>query len=316
MRWWKILLSVVGVLVIAGASFVWFFKHPTLVSAVDENNLPKFIQADFIDLDKVASISKFRSASGHDFSAHGETCRSMKHYFQPPFNPNAKMRTVDGQQLPPLPDGQTDTPIYSPVDGKIISLSDEHTPIGKQFSIRPDSNPNFNVRIFHVFPSDGIHALMNVKAGQQLGVIGKDQGTDIAIETTTLKGTQFVSYFQVMPDAIFANYQKHGITSRDDLIFTKSYRDAHPLQCTNNKDEQFAQNYQGDINYDGEVYLSGYARPNVYQQGNNQGSQNSQPGNNQNNVPTNDNGTRPGDNVGNQLPSNGTQDSPIQKATP
>ena len=42
----------------------------------------QFIQADFIDLEKIVAISKFRSGSGHDFSQEtDETCRSMKHYY-------------------------------------------------------------------------------------------------------------------------------------------------------------------------------------------------------------------------------------------
>jgi hypothetical protein len=51
-----------------------------------ENHLPKFIQADFIELDKIETISLFRSGVGHDSSdapSTGETCRSKKHYCSP-----------------------------------------------------------------------------------------------------------------------------------------------------------------------------------------------------------------------------------------
>lgn len=254
------LIIVLAVIIVGLFGIFWFVKRPMLVAAVDENYLPKFIQADFIDLDKIASISKFRSASGHDFSSHGETCRSMKHYFSPPAKSGYPLDKNGQLVLPPPPDPATAIPIYSPVDGWIISISEEHTPIGKQFSIRPSSDSNYNIRLFHVYPENGIHAGSKVKAGQRIGSIGENQGTDIAVEVTTLKGPQFVSYFQVMPDTVFANYQKHGIANRQTVIISQAERDANPLQCTGDRDEQFAENYQSNPNYDGEVYLSGYSR--------------------------------------------------------
>src|SRR5437588_666737 len=47
----------------------------------DPNHVPKVITANFIDLSRVYDISKYRSGAGHDYSLNGETCRSMKHYF-------------------------------------------------------------------------------------------------------------------------------------------------------------------------------------------------------------------------------------------
>lgn len=261
MRWWKVLLIIVVSIVLVIAGIIWYIKRPILSGSVNENSLPQFVQADFIDLSRVASISKFRSASGHDFSSHGETCRSMKHYFTPPRDEN-KGFYQPGDPPPPAPDLATGTPIYSPVDGVIISVSEEHTPIGKQFEIRPSSAPSFSIRLFHVYPIDGVKPWSRVKAGQRIGSIGDNQSTDIAVQAATVKGDQFVSYFQVMPDSVFARYQSRGIVNRNELIITKAERDADPLECTGNREEQFATNYQSDPNYDEEVYLSGYSRPN------------------------------------------------------
>src|SRR5271157_4106095 len=47
------------------------------------HDLPTLVEADYIELPKIASISKFRSAAGHDYSDAFESCRSMKHYFRP-----------------------------------------------------------------------------------------------------------------------------------------------------------------------------------------------------------------------------------------
>src|SRR3989344_7698295 len=168
----KIILIAVLALVSAVISLV-ITRAPTIT---DENNLPKFIQADFVNLSQIYSISKFRSGEGHDFSGGGETCRSMKHYFTPQYNPNVQWREVDGKRLPPLPDGITDILIYSPVDGKISSIGEEHTPIGKQVAIIPDSQP-YLIRLFHIYLSPDIKSGTHVKAGQQIGVIGKNQGT-------------------------------------------------------------------------------------------------------------------------------------------
>jgi hypothetical protein len=261
---------------------------------VDPNNLPQFIQHDFVDLSKIYSISKFRSGEGHSFTSKiGEQCRSLKHYFTPQFDPNQAFRTVDGQQLPALPDGITDRDIFSPVDGKIVQIAEEHTPIGKQLYIVPDSHPEFTIRIFHVYPKDGLTAGTaglggtHVTAGEKLGVIAKSQGTDISVEYGAKQN--FVSYFQVMPDSVFAAYEARGVASRDDFIISKEYRDAHPLQCNG---EQFVHEQNYDNSQD-DVHLSGYVdTQSQYQQMQQDRAQNPQKymqGNNGSNNGTNNN---------------------------
>jgi hypothetical protein len=50
----------------------------------DVQGLPKnMLDANYIDLSKIERISRFRSAIGHSFTDGSETCRSMKHYYQP-----------------------------------------------------------------------------------------------------------------------------------------------------------------------------------------------------------------------------------------
>src|SRR5512133_2793550 len=69
---------------------------------VDNVPLPKFINKNYIEPDKIYCISKFRSAVGHDYSDAVEHCRSMKHYFQP-------LSNVDWSAIK----------IFSPVTGTI-----------------------------------------------------------------------------------------------------------------------------------------------------------------------------------------------------
>lgn len=251
-RSWKFWIVVipVGLVVVLGG---YIFTHSGY--GIDKNNLPHFIENDFVDLSRFYSISKLRSGEGHDFSGNGETCRSMKHYFTPQRNENVQWREVNGQRLPPLPDGKTDIPIYSPVDGRILSMSDENTPIGKQISIIPTRENQFNIRLFHIFPLESIGTGSKVKAGQQIGVIGADQGTDIAIQVGAMPWNDtFISYFDVMSDSLFATYQARGAISRSDFIFTKEYRDANPLQCSG---ETFVRPDNYDYAKD-DFHLTGY----------------------------------------------------------
>jgi hypothetical protein len=267
--WVKItLISVLSVILLFGG---FVFAHNGI--GADLTNPPKFIQADFIDLSKIYSISKFRSGIGHDFSGNGETCRSMKHYFSPQFDPNDVTGGKDANGIPPKPDGKTDIDIFSPVDGTVVSVSEERTPIGKQITIVPDSAKAYSVRLFHVWPSielkGGILGVggTHLTAGQKIGVIGAKQATDIAIQAGGISMREaFMSYFDVMPDSVFAAYQKRGAKTRDDFIFTKEYRDAHPYGCNQDKSsgQEFTRPEGWDENTD--IFpLSGYVAVDKYQ---------------------------------------------------
>ena len=191
---------------------------------IDENNLPKIVQADFIDLAKITRISKFRSGEGHDFSAGDETCRSMKHYFYSstsyPLNPQT--------YVPPAPYIN----IYSPVDGIVTAIDIEHTPIGKQIHIQTSSHSDYALRLFHVYPIDGLNVGSTVRAGDKIGYIGSDGATDIAVEVGSFFNHRYISYFSILPDDIFQHYKDRGLNSRDDVIISRQYRDQHPLGCT------------------------------------------------------------------------------------
>ena len=253
----SILITVgVGVLVVLG--FGYSALGIPALHPIDENNAPKFVQHDFIDLAAITSISKFRSGEGHDFSDKVETCRSMKHYFTPQRTVADEVTlandttTYQGNVVPPPPNPATAISIYSPVDGRITQLSSEQFPVGKQVYIRPDKEQAYTFRIFHVTPADGIHVGSHVTAGEKIGEISRLSDTDISVELATLRGTQLLSYFQVMPDSIFAAYQARGATSRNDFVISKEYRDSHPLQCNG---ESFVQ--QGSSPTD-DFHLSGW----------------------------------------------------------
>ena len=135
--------------------------------------LPNFITASHIKISDIAHVSKFRSSAGHDFSDSFETCCSMKHYFIP----------IDYY------DSRFTQPIYSPVDGVVLYLSEpsggysddwkinyeEQT--GKKppadyrdwnIYIRPDSAPNIWITHMHVNPLDEIIEKVPPTNGQNM----------------------------------------------------------------------------------------------------------------------------------------------------
>ena len=62
-----------------------FFRIKASASIIGEweplySEIPQFVTHDYIDLDKITYITKFRSGSGHDYSDDYESCRNMKHY--------------------------------------------------------------------------------------------------------------------------------------------------------------------------------------------------------------------------------------------
>ena len=228
------LLGVVLTAIFLAVILIYLHTQHPFFTLPDGKNVPKFITHDFIDLARVTTISKFRSGAGHDYSDPGEPCRSMKHYFQPGTRIPIDPATYKPQE--PFIN------IYSPVDGIITEIGDEGFRVGKQIHIAPVQNPEYTIRIFHTYPV-GIKRDSKVSAGQKIGYIGDHQGTDIAVEATSNFKHKNYSYFEAMTDEVFSNYITRGAKSRDDFIFSKEYRDAHPFSCngeqfTHSKKEQ------------------------------------------------------------------------------
>ena len=147
---------------------------------VEAHAIPKFVEADYIDLSKIASISKFRSGEGHDYSDDFESCRSMKHYFKP-------RADIDWAIMK----------VFAPVTGVVVRLEEEWA--GTKLDIQVVKFPAFIVSIFHVKLIAALRPGDKVSAGQILGShIGKQTYSDIAVSVNTPKGRKLVSYFDVM----------------------------------------------------------------------------------------------------------------------
>jgi len=180
---------------------------------LDTRGLPRLIMADYIDLSRIASISRFRSSVGHDYSDAAERCRSMKHYFMPA-DPNQSASIV----------------IRSPVRGRLVRTFPEWA--GTQLHIEPDSFPAFTIVLFHVQPDSGLAVGDAFERGERIGThVGPQTYSDVAIRVMTPGGFRLVSYIHALSDSVWTHYAARGLTSRDQAVISRSERDADPLTC-------------------------------------------------------------------------------------
>ncbi|MBN1790981.1 MAG: hypothetical protein JW830_10830 [Bacteroidales bacterium] len=196
---------------------------------ITANGIPQFVGRDFTRLSRIEKISKFRSGFGHSFTDGSESCRSMKHYYNP-YPDFRQNNTVE---------------IYSPVNGTIVSVvNDGHgASIGltnKEIQIRPDDQPAFVFILYHCdLASADVATGEKVGEGDLIGFARMyyddlDQyatSFDIAVWANTPSGMRLISYFDTMKDDLFSDYVSRGVTSRQDFVITRDARDADPLQC-------------------------------------------------------------------------------------
>jgi hypothetical protein len=182
------------------------------------DSIPQFVTENYIDLDSIARISRFRSGVGHSYTDNFETCRSMKHYF--------------------VPKDETDwtaVKIFSPVDGTVVKM--EKGWAGMQIRIESEDHPGLFFILFHV-NTDGLSVGESIKAGQQLGVhIGPQTWSDIAVGHDASDGWRLLSWFDLMSDGLFKAYQDRGLESRIDAIISTVDREEDLLICNG---EEFA----------------------------------------------------------------------------
>ena len=260
----KVILTILVVLV--GIFVAAYFLLPRIIpeaaeyitfqTTFDPSRVPP-ITSNPIDASRVFAISQFRSNAGHDYSMgawDGETCRSMKHYF------NWSQNTANGMPVRSVPGpGESNINIFAPFDGTIIATDQEQTPIGKQIHIASSQNSHFYVILFHVDLLPSLHIGSKVESGQLLGTIGPKDGTDVAYRESLFPfKTVYLSIFQYMTDQAFAAYQALG-HQRSDFILTRAQADAKGYQCQGQ--EFVGGNIQDPNNMPGIVYL----RPNPYQ---------------------------------------------------
>ncbi len=180
----------------------------------DTLGVPSFVDTDYIELDKIDSISLLRSSAGHDYADDFETCRNMKHYY-------AYKSSL----------GPANIVITSPVNGVIAGYTNESA--GTQIGIESTTNPGIYFILFHVNLSSTFSIGDAVTKGQELGTHTETvASSDIAVGIATPSGWRLVSFLDTMTDGLFASYQERGINTRNDGIITEEARNADSLTCS------------------------------------------------------------------------------------
>ena len=196
---------------------------------ITARGIPRFVGTNFTRLSMIEKISRFRSGFGHSFTDGTESCRSMKHYF----NPYAAYRQNNTVE------------ICSPVTGIIVSVVNDGYGgssglTNKEIQIKPDTQPAFIFVMFHCdLASEAIVTGKRVNAGDLIGyarmyyddLAQYVTSFDIAVWVNTPSGMRLISWFETLKDELFSDYVSRGVTSRQDFIITREVRDADPLQC-------------------------------------------------------------------------------------
>ena len=213
----------------------------------------------YLDPQYLDKISKFRSCAGHHYGYDQtfidlglyevetdptETNRSMKHYFSPleSFSASGSNNTLE---------------LYAPFDGQIHRVTDEGHDSGyinKQVWIQSKVSPDifailFHVNLLEVFPNywndwppeywpyhganDSDFDRLTVSSGEVIGYADL-RGTisDIAIlQKVSDTEYHYLSYFDetIMTEELFATFRKYDLTSREDVIISKEFRNSNPL---------------------------------------------------------------------------------------
>ena len=203
-----------------------FFRSQVSQTAIHDfanhqDEIPKFVSNDYIDMEKIGSISRFRSGYGHDYVDDFETCRSMKHYYCP------KASVTDFSTID----------IFSPITGTVVSMEESN---GIRINIKSSSYPEYQFIIFHVNTLPYIQNGYEVEAGEKIGThINNTINptiSDIAVQRFVLHNNQFkkqlISFFDVMEDDFFASYSAQSqINTRSDLIISDIERNSDLLTC-------------------------------------------------------------------------------------
>lgn len=211
------------------------------------DTLPK-IAANPIHLTDIKKISRYRSPAGHNYNDASESCRSMKHYFEP------------------ISSADQTTEIYAPFRARVLAIYNDDGPIGddeinnQHITLQPLDQPAIQFEIFHTELTSPIMIGSVVEAGTLLGWAdlsrngGMGSDFDFAVHVNTVDGVRTVSMFDLLTDGAFAEYVVwSGLNSRDQFKISKTLRNANPLQCANDSVSPYSGQF---INKDNDSLLS------------------------------------------------------------
>lgn len=201
------------------------------------------VTANFVELDKIAAITKFRSCQGHIVVPQDgtETRSNMKHYFY------LKKEFTGAQGLVPL---------YAPFDGYVVDIfAEEDEVFGDRVAESRDisfstkkglsSRSDWMLTILHIIPITALKEGNAIKAGEMVGHVALEKIPPyFSFDVTYSKMGTFPkkidgwnspykaleSVFAHMDTSVLAQYQRFGATRSEDFTVSKATRDASPCQ--------------------------------------------------------------------------------------
>ncbi|MEK7202557.1 MAG: hypothetical protein AAB669_03470 [Patescibacteria group bacterium] len=266
--WWIVIAFVVlVVLFLIGGEVYKRQTNPQTATSSTENGEAPTITANFVDLDKIAAITKFRSCQGHIVVPQdgSETRSNMKHYLY------LKKESTSARRLVKL---------YAPFDGFVSDIykGDEdfsdRDPASRDLTVSKSkglgARSDWGFSFLHIEPLDGLKEGNAVKAGELLGYVSLElippyYAFDVVyakmgsfpkkIDKWNSPYAALESAFAHMDSDTLAKFSVFDVDSADDFAITKATRDAAPCQYgpdgrqfNQERDENWYNDWVGDIN--------------------------------------------------------------------
>eukprot|EP00759_Apiculatamorpha_spiralis_P031276 PhF_6_TR32976/c0_g1_i1/m.48559 len=219
-----------------GNTMILFGVRTPCPSSISSVEFPKqIIQHKITDLDKIETISKFRSSCGHDQSDCFESCRSMKHYFS--------AYSIDRRNQ--------HVPLFLPFASRVVGFTCtspecERDFVDQRIYFCSLQYPMLCGRYHHIDPNPNVEWRVGLELapGTLMGhgrfnfVHRHGSAFDVGFELHLLNATKYISLFDLMDDHLFEDFKSWSplqIKSKDSFIVSKEWRDAHPFKCIGSK---------------------------------------------------------------------------------
>lgn len=210
---------------------------------IAQNQPLPLLTANFVNLDKIERISRFRSCAGHVTvpQDNREKRRSMKHYFWVKKSIKKTDPAVE---------------IYAPYDGFVSVLRSDPAerlegeialvpkdafvflpPIGRwsfsvqHINVRPDLKQGSEVKAGELL---GTATALNTGGGSFDIVYAKYSALTKMIDNWNSPFSELDSVFNHMTEPVFSQYIRKGITNKEDMIISKEQRDQNLCQYEEN----------------------------------------------------------------------------------
>ena len=246
----KLLIIIVGIVVVGIALLLIggaIVKHGTTPRDSDSAADGPLLTANFVDLDQIAAMTKFRSCQGHLVVPQddSEPRSNMKHYFY------LKQAFTGAQGLVPL---------YAPFNGYVTDILAEdqdfsdRNPASRDVSLGTRkgllARTDWQFTFLHIVPVESLKEGNAVTAGDLLGHVSLEKippyyafdvtyskmgGPSKSIDGWRSPYAALDSVFNHMDATVLADYQQRfGASSSDDFSVNPQARAAAPCQYQGN----------------------------------------------------------------------------------